>query len=70
LVPHSWSTDPLCLLQATNVDLEEMIGLVGSLKILATQLFEDSYLGPYGDDGDNDDGGGQGSATSRGRKRR
>lgn len=36
LIPCSWLTDLLCLLQAMNADLEEMIKLVGSLKIFAT----------------------------------
>ncbi len=47
-----------------------MIGLVGSLKILATQQFEDAYLRSSRDDNDDDDGGGQTSAPSRGSKRR
>ena len=47
-----------------------MIGLVGSLKILATQQSEDAYLRSFKDDDDDDGGGGQNSTPSRGRKRR
>jgi hypothetical protein len=48
-----------------------MIGLVGSLKILATQQSEDAYLRSFrDDDDDDDDGGGQNSTPSRERKRR
>ncbi len=51
-----------------------MIGLVGSLKILATQQSEDTYLQSYSvddDDSDDDDDndGSQTFAPSRGRKR-
>ncbi len=38
--------------------LKDMIGLVGSLKILATQQSEDAYMQSYGDEG------GQGSTPS------
>uniref|UniRef100_A0A2N9GYL7 Uncharacterized protein n=1 Tax=Fagus sylvatica TaxID=28930 RepID=A0A2N9GYL7_FAGSY len=60
---------PDCLL-ANNADLEDMIELVESLKILATQQSKDAYLWPYGDDGGDDGEGGQGSTPSRGMKRR
>ena len=44
--------------------------MVGSLKILATQQFEDAFLWLYlATDDDDDGGGGQTSAPSRGRKR-
>jgi hypothetical protein len=48
-----------------------MIELVGSLKILVTQQYEDAYLRSYqADDDDDGGGGGQTSAPSMGRKRR
>uniref|UniRef100_A0A2N9EFU2 Aminotransferase-like plant mobile domain-containing protein n=1 Tax=Fagus sylvatica TaxID=28930 RepID=A0A2N9EFU2_FAGSY len=47
---------------ANNANLKDMIGLVGSLKILATQQSEDAYLRSSRDDNDDDDGGGLHSA--------
>uniref|UniRef100_A0A2N9IT80 Uncharacterized protein n=1 Tax=Fagus sylvatica TaxID=28930 RepID=A0A2N9IT80_FAGSY len=45
-------------LLANNADLKEMIELVGSLKILVTQQYEDAYLRSYQADDDDDGGGG------------